>query len=406
MYSTLVNGRASVMVIPNSSQFFEYENILVSCNSSSSWEWTPWRNDTTLVKCGSGWGKLNVSTCNITTVKLSEGGVFWCQSKYGDSSNGVNISIVGGPVSLQSPAVPVTEGDNVTLTCRTKMADAPSADFYKDGVSIGAEDDGHMTLYNFTKSNQGAYKCRVQHTGESPESWVTMEDLEAKPGEDVTLPCNSPTAANVTKLVWKRPELEDDNVFFFRNKRADENYQDPRYRGRVELKDPEMKNGDVSVVLKEVTVSDTGTYQCRVTTSNMPTELLHSVHLVVSEGESVFLLKSSSIGLKMMLMLCDRSHEGRIEETSEGTIGGNLRTKKFVGWFGRAFCHSRCCCWFCSGICLASKAFPPEGSSAEASEWYFVEFRVQMSVLLKKCVKHSSSTLLCTPTVLHQLLLN
>ncbi|XP_033962496.1 coxsackievirus and adenovirus receptor homolog [Pseudochaenichthys georgianus] len=128
---------------------------------------------------------------------------------------------------------------------------------------------------------------------------VAAGDLEAKPGEDVTLPCNSLTDANVTKLVWKRPELEDVNVFFFRNKRADENYQDPRYRGRVELKDPEMKNGDVSVVLKKVTVSDTGTYQCRVTTSNMPTELLHSVHLVVSEGESVFLLKSSSIGLKM-----------------------------------------------------------------------------------------------------------
>ncbi|XP_010787826.1 sialoadhesin-like [Notothenia coriiceps] len=174
-FQTLVNGRASVMVIPNSSQFFEYENILVSCNSSSSWEWTPWRNDTDLVKCGSGWGKLSVSTCNITTVKLSEGGVFWCQSKYGDSSNGVNISIVGGPVSLQSPAVPVTEGDNVTLICRTKMADPPSADFYKDGVFIGAESDGQMTLYNFTKSNQGAYKCGVQNKGESPESWVIME---------------------------------------------------------------------------------------------------------------------------------------------------------------------------------------------------------------------------------------
>ncbi|KAI4796438.1 hypothetical protein KUCAC02_026990 [Chaenocephalus aceratus] len=180
------------MVIPNSSQFFEYENILVSCNSSSSWEWTPWRNDTTLVKCGSGWGKLNVSTCNVTTVKLSEGGVFWCQSKYGDSSNSVNISIVGGPVSLQSPAVPVTEGDDVTLSCRTKMADAPSADFYKDGVSIGAEDDGHMTLYNFTKSNQGAYKCRVQHTGESPESWVTMED-----GSDPASLVMSPASAQV-----------------------------------------------------------------------------------------------------------------------------------------------------------------------------------------------------------------
>ncbi|KAL3050914.1 hypothetical protein OYC64_001233 [Pagothenia borchgrevinki] len=195
-FQTLVNGRASVMVIPNSSQFFEYENILVSCNSSSSWEWTPWRNDTDLVKCGSGWGKLNGSTCEITSVKLSEGGVFWCQSKYGDSSNGVNISIVGGPVSLQSPAVPVTEGDNVTLICRKRKADNLPVEFFKDGlkinVSIDAEDAGHMTLYNFTKSNQGAYKCRVQNKGESPESWIIMED-----GSDPASLVISPASAQV-----------------------------------------------------------------------------------------------------------------------------------------------------------------------------------------------------------------
>ncbi|KAF3837590.1 hypothetical protein F7725_005054 [Dissostichus mawsoni] len=89
---------------------------------------------------------------------------------------------VRGAVSLQSPAVPVTEGDNVTLICITKKVDNLRAEFYKDGlkinVSIGAEDAGHMTLYNFTKSNQGAYKCRVQNKGESPESWIIMEGVE------------------------------------------------------------------------------------------------------------------------------------------------------------------------------------------------------------------------------------
>ncbi|KAJ4949710.1 hypothetical protein JOQ06_021219 [Pogonophryne albipinna] len=111
---------------------------------------------------------------------------------------------------------------------------------------------------------------------------VAAEVLEAKPKDDVTLQCNSPTAANVTKLVWSRPELKDVNVFFFRDNRLNEN-QDQRYRGRVELKDRQMKNGDFSVVLKNVTVDDTGTYKCLVTPSSMPTELVNSVHLSVSE---------------------------------------------------------------------------------------------------------------------------
>nr|XP_033962409.1 CD276 antigen homolog [Pseudochaenichthys georgianus] len=115
------------------------------------------------------------------------------------------------------------------------------------------------------------------------EEWNSGE-VRVNAGDDVLLRCNSSTDAAITKIKWERPDLDHRSVFFFRDNKSMKSYQDPRYRGRVELKDPEMKNGDVSVVLKEVTVSDTGTYQCRVTTSNMPTELLHSVHLVVSEG--------------------------------------------------------------------------------------------------------------------------
>ncbi|KAK5848061.1 hypothetical protein PBY51_005713 [Eleginops maclovinus] len=173
-FQTSVDCHASVMVIPNRSQFLEYEKILVRCEGSSSWEWTPWRNSTGLMKCGAGWGKKNSSTCEIASVKRSEGGVYWCQSKYGDSSNSVKITIAGGSVSLHSPAIPVTEGDNVTLICETNIVNPQSAQFYKDGFLLG-EAAGHMTLYNFTKSNEGAYKCNIGRN-ESPESWITMED--------------------------------------------------------------------------------------------------------------------------------------------------------------------------------------------------------------------------------------
>ncbi|XP_033984202.1 sodium channel subunit beta-2-like isoform X1 [Trematomus bernacchii] len=69
-------------------------------------------------------------------------------------------------------------------------------------------------------------------------------------------------------------------------------FQNPRYRGRVELKDPQMKNGDASVLLKNVNTNDTGTYECRVITPSNNRRrrdvgnrvLVSSVHLIVSEG--------------------------------------------------------------------------------------------------------------------------
>ncbi|KAL3050849.1 hypothetical protein OYC64_001172 [Pagothenia borchgrevinki] len=115
--------------------------------------------------------------------------------------------------------------------------------------------------------------------------------VKAKPGDNITLKCNSPTDAAVTNLVWTRTDLNDDFVFFYRHKRANENFQDPRFRGRVELKDPEMKNGDVSIVLKNVRVGDTGTYQCQVIPSMNRRKrnvgelgtLVNSVQLIVFE---------------------------------------------------------------------------------------------------------------------------
>ncbi|KAL3050934.1 hypothetical protein OYC64_001249 [Pagothenia borchgrevinki] len=135
----------------------------------------------------------------------------------------------------------------------------------------------------------------AQHAGLFMFLWIigsaaARESLKRKSGEDVLLRCNSSTDAAITKLEWKRPELDDDYVFFFRNNRLYENYQDPRYRGRVELNDPEMKNGDASVLLKNVTVNDSGTYECWVITSQTrrrraaDEKPVSSVHLSVSEG--------------------------------------------------------------------------------------------------------------------------
>ncbi|XP_026225202.1 coxsackievirus and adenovirus receptor homolog [Anabas testudineus] len=112
-----------------------------------------------------------------------------------------------------------------------------------------------------------------------------VKEIRAKPGDDVVLQCQSLTEADITVLKWNREELKSDSfVFFFRGKRVYENYQHESYRGRVELKDPEMKNGDVSVILKNVNINDTGTYECYVGYGG--THDLININLRVEPGDN------------------------------------------------------------------------------------------------------------------------
>lgn len=91
------------------------------------------------------------------------------------------------------------------------------------------------------------------------------QQMEVKPGRDAALLCEAHTNDSVSLLEWSRPDLQSDAyVFFYRNKRSYENYQHDSYRGRVALRDPEMVDGDVSVVLKNCSLNDSGTYSCRV----------------------------------------------------------------------------------------------------------------------------------------------
>ncbi|XP_067437039.1 coxsackievirus and adenovirus receptor-like isoform X3 [Thunnus thynnus] len=114
-----------------------------------------------------------------------------------------------------------------------------------------------------------------------------LEDELFKPGDDVTLQCQSPKDATITLLEWSRPDLNpetDDYVFFFRENRLYDHYQHPSFRGRVQLRDPEMKDGHVSVILKNVTINDTGTYECRVSVNSKGLELINTINLTVTDS--------------------------------------------------------------------------------------------------------------------------
>ncbi|XP_026225493.1 coxsackievirus and adenovirus receptor-like [Anabas testudineus] len=95
----------------------------------------------------------------------------------------------------------------------------------------------------------------------TPEAQI---NITAEPEDSVSLTCRAPDVAAITAVEWSRADLEPQYVFVYRSGRFDGDNQHPSFQNRVELKDEQMEDGDVSVTLKNLRVDDTGTYECRV----------------------------------------------------------------------------------------------------------------------------------------------
>ncbi|XP_014907346.1 Fc receptor-like protein 5 [Poecilia latipinna] len=178
--------RASLTVDPSSSQIFEGEPLRLSCDDdiSSSAGWILRRNTSNqhMTECGVKWGRRTGATCRISLTVSWDSGLYWCQSTEGVISSMVNLTVTGGSVILQSPVLPVMEGDDVTLSCRAKSPahNLPAA-FYKDGSFIGDGPSGHMTLLHVSSSDEGLYKCSISGQGESPSSRISVEVSASAP---------------------------------------------------------------------------------------------------------------------------------------------------------------------------------------------------------------------------------
>nr|XP_024655411.1 programmed cell death 1 ligand 1-like [Maylandia zebra] len=90
--------------------------------------------------------------------------------------------------------------------------------------------------------------------------------ITAESGQNVTLPCRAPNNNIILGVEWNRADLRDGYVLFYRDEQFDPVNQHPSFKNRVDLQDRQMKAGDVSLILKDVTTNDAGTYECRVFT--------------------------------------------------------------------------------------------------------------------------------------------
>uniref|UniRef100_A0AAX7T8N4 Ig-like domain-containing protein n=1 Tax=Astatotilapia calliptera TaxID=8154 RepID=A0AAX7T8N4_ASTCA len=204
-------------------------------------------------------------------------------------------------VSAEQKIITAESGQNVTLTCQApnykilvvKWSRADLEDeyvllyqdsrFYPDNQHpsfkkrVDLQDrqmkDGDVSLIlkDVNTADSGTYECRVFI--EETRSWKKsiilhlivdppdQKTITAESGQDVILPCRAPNN-NIFTLEWERADLKSGNVLFRVGCDIILDDQHPSFKNRVDLQDKEMKDGDVSLILKDVTINDAGTYEC------------------------------------------------------------------------------------------------------------------------------------------------
>lgn len=84
-------------VVPTRLQFFEYEHISFYCEGfQRSLGWRLMKNISSKnSSCGTSWGFLNKSVCIIRDVYVDDSGEYWCETREGEKSGTVTISVTG-----------------------------------------------------------------------------------------------------------------------------------------------------------------------------------------------------------------------------------------------------------------------------------------------------------------------
>ncbi|XP_023265085.1 low affinity immunoglobulin gamma Fc region receptor II-c-like [Seriola lalandi dorsalis] len=171
---------AALKVIPDRSQFFQYESVSLSCvePGTNYSDWTVKRNTSSMKneECANTWGTKNESHCNVGDFYPSDTGAYWCEFGAGECSDAVNITVTAGTVILESPVHPVQEGDAVTLRCTNQTTSSTNltAEFYKDDLLVRSSSTGNMTIRSVRKSDEGFYKCYIAGGDGSTKSWLAV----------------------------------------------------------------------------------------------------------------------------------------------------------------------------------------------------------------------------------------
>uniref|UniRef100_A0A7N6FDX2 Ig-like domain-containing protein n=1 Tax=Anabas testudineus TaxID=64144 RepID=A0A7N6FDX2_ANATE len=132
--------QVSLNVTPNLQQFFgRGPAVSVSClkDGKTVEGWTVKRTiENKTLACGAYCSmseRFIGSACVLNTYMIFTG-VYWCESRTGLKSDQATITITGGDLILEIPALPVLTGSDVTLRCRNRNGETVSAYFFKNNL--------------------------------------------------------------------------------------------------------------------------------------------------------------------------------------------------------------------------------------------------------------------------------
>uniref|UniRef100_A0A671TLA9 Ig-like domain-containing protein n=1 Tax=Sparus aurata TaxID=8175 RepID=A0A671TLA9_SPAAU len=123
---------------------------------------------------------------------------------------------------------------------------------------------------------------------------LLLELIKTSISFQIILPCHLKPAmdVNAETIEWTRPDLEQRFVHVRRSGQDLVNIKNPSYKGRTSLFPGELKQGNISLKLCKVQLSDQGTYVCDIPLMNKKS----SVRLVVAlHTASVPLISISGI---------------------------------------------------------------------------------------------------------------
>ncbi|XP_066577164.1 Fc receptor-like protein 5 [Amia ocellicauda] len=205
--------RVRLSLSPEWTVLFPKESVTLRCGltgDSSAGQYNWYRaaegKATEPVQCQ----KTNGDNCSVTFKDKSHNGLYWCEAQpEGERSASVHIRVVDHKVILQTPPLPLTEGDNVTLVCRDKST---SSSFYKDNKKLLSDPTQNiLRISPVRKDAEGMYRC--QHSLDSEEVQISVRDLfsrvtllvspggSVQEGEPVNLTCDAETSGYVRPLV-------------------------------------------------------------------------------------------------------------------------------------------------------------------------------------------------------------
>ncbi|XP_049319173.1 butyrophilin subfamily 1 member A1-like isoform X2 [Astyanax mexicanus] len=132
------------------------------------------------------------------------------------------------------------------------------------------------------------------------------------PGSDVVLSCSvreefSPNIINAVDLnvTWSRSDLKDSLVHLYENHKDLNTGQIPSYRGRTAVFKEQLKNGDVSLKLSNVRITDEGEYTCRVDSTSFRSDKTIKLSVEVVGSEPVITVEKYDSESGKFSLLCE-----------------------------------------------------------------------------------------------------